>query len=153
MRRTALFLSLVLAFTAFLSAQDFDLSKTASTLLKLAYSGAIQFRNNADGAFLTALQAKTDGGTADSLIVGGSGIAKTCVASNAGNGACVGATQGLYVGAASGTDKGVGTINAVGYYSDGTAGATVTVSVRNGADSGACNIVFKAGIFISTTCP
>ena len=47
-----------------------------------------------------------------------------------------------------------GTIQGGGYKSsDGTAGATATVTVRNQAGDGTCDLVFKNGLFISTTCP
>ena len=47
----------------------------------------------------------------------------------------------------------VGTIRAnTGFSANGTAGASATVSVRKGDDSGACNLVFTSGLFTSTTC-
>jgi hypothetical protein len=60
---------------------------------------------------------------------------------------------GVQVGAPTGGDKGVGTVNAAGaYWANGTAGASATVSVRKGDNSGACNLVFINGLYTSTTC-
>lgn len=61
---------------------------------------------------------------------------------------------GVTVGSSvTGGDKGNGTVSVqVGYYADGTAGASATVSVRKGDNSGACNLVYSMGLYISTTC-
>jgi hypothetical protein len=39
-----------------------------------------------------------------------------------------------------------------GFNANGTAGASATLSVRKGDDSGACDLVFTSGLFTSTTC-
>lgn len=48
--------------------------------------------------------------------------------------------------------SGSGTIQASYKSSDTTAGASATVAVRKGDDSGSCNLVFKDGLYVSTTC-
>jgi len=46
-----------------------------------------------------------------------------------------------------------GSVNATSYYANGTQGATRTVTVRNQAGTGTCNLVFTNGLYTSTTCP
>ncbi len=67
-------------------------------------------------------------------------------------------TNGLYnnggvntfVGQVSSTSS----INAVGgFQSNGAAGGSATVNVRNSTNTGACTITYQGGLFISTTCP
>lgn len=49
-------------------------------------------------------------------------------------------------------DKGLSTINVTNYWVANTQGGDGTVTVRNSAGSGTCNLVFQGGLFLSTTC-
>ena len=70
----------------------------------------------------------------------------------------LGTSGGFFVGAATGGDKGAGTVNAAAaYYSNGTigigtVGTGTAITVRKGDDTGTCTITVAGGLVIGTTC-
>jgi hypothetical protein len=60
------------------------------------------------------------------------------------------ASNGMTV---TGPFTGTGTVRAnTGFSANGTPGASATVTVRNSAGTGTCDLVFTFGLFTRTTC-
>lgn len=107
----------------------------ASGAIRIPNNTIVSARNAANGADLALVQANGS----DVIIFGQAGKAAAF-------------PGGMYLGAATGGNKGDGTVNATAYYANGTGGGSGTISVRKGDDSAPCNLVFAVGILTSTTC-
>ncbi len=60
---------------------------------------------------------------------------------------------GVTIGAPTGGDQGAGTLNlAAGLYANGTAGLSVTTTVRDAAGTGTCTLIFTVGLKTGGTC-
>jgi hypothetical protein len=110
-------------------------------------SGAVNFYTGLPGSPVAQVQVIHTASANRTILLTGSNGGNPTISTSAG---ALAITPAIVAGS---DVTATGTVRAnTGFSANGTAGASATVTVRDSAGTGTCNLVFTSGLFTSTTC-